>query len=177
LTSNPEIIANLNKLKHLAFLDINPAPLQHAAARTSASGYKGPKIDLLEQSLFKPLPTSLNGTFDSISLFYIFHCLAGSFPTKASQVAATLLPALAPGPDSTFYGATILGPKDTTVQHNIFGRFLLWIYNRKGIFGNYEDRADTLRAGLAPYFEVVEVEVVGVVALFVCRGPKSQHIS
>lgn len=172
--AQPSTVPFLSKLKSLAFLDLNPATLSAAKARVEGAGYRGPPIATHALSALRPLPAELHGKFDTVSLFYVLHCLPGSFPTKASHVAATLLPALAPGPDSTLYGATILG---AGVTHNMFGRFLMWLYNRKGIFGNYEDKVDLLRAGLEPYFDEVEIEVVGAVAIFVCRGPKSQRLS
>lgn len=171
--AQPSTIPLLSKLKHLAFLDLNPATLAAARARVDAAGYRGAPIATHAHSVLAPLPAELHGAFDSLSLFYVLHCLPGSFPTKASHVAATLLPALAPGPDATLYGATILG---TGVQHNWFGRLLMRAYNRRGIFGNADDGVEGLRAGLAPYFDEVEIEVVGTVAIFVCRGPRTQHL-
>jgi hypothetical protein len=173
-TSHTSILPHLDKLKHLALLDSNPTPLHVTAERTVSAGYKGPTIELYENSVLKPLPKSMHGTFDSISLFYVLHCLPGSFPTKASHVAATLLPTLTPGPDSVIYGSTLLG---TGVARNIIARLMTWHFNRTGIFSNYQDDVEGLKAGLSPYFDEVEVEVVGSTALFVCRGPKSQHVS
>jgi hypothetical protein len=124
--------------------------------------------------VLQPLPESLHGVFDSISLMYILNCLPGTYPTKASHVAATLLPALAPGPDSTLYGVTIL---DRGVQKNLLGRYFAWLYNKKGMWFTRGDDAEGLKAGFSPYFEEVEVEIVGCTALFVCRGPKTQRLT
>jgi hypothetical protein len=164
----------LNKLKTLAFLDLNPDTLSAASARlTRLDAYKGPEPELHTHSVLRPLPDNLRGRFDSVSLFYVLHCLGSTFPVKASHVAATLLPALVPGPDSTLYGATILG---RGVPHNWIGKLLMSFYNSKGIFGNVHDDLEGLRRGLTPYFDEVEIEVVGCVAIFVCRGPKSQTL-
>jgi hypothetical protein len=172
--AQPSTVPLLNKLKTLAFLDLNPTTLSAASARlTQQAAYKGPQPELCTHSVLRPLPDNLRGRFDSISLFYVFHCLAGTFPIKASHIAATLLPALVPGPDSTLYGATILG---YSVPHNWFGRLLISFYTSKGIFGNAQDDEEGLRQGLTPYFDEVEIEVVGRVAIFVCRGPKSQTL-
>jgi SAM-dependent methyltransferase len=170
----PSTLPLINKLKRLTLLDLNPNPLRYASERAVAAGYTGPEIETYVRSVFDPLPLDLHGAFDTISLTYIFHCLPGAFPNKASHVAATLLPALAPGPDSTLYGSTILGRSG---HHTRLGQFLMSLYNSKGIFSNYEDDAQGLKAGLAPYFEEVEVEIVGATALFVCKGPKTSRVA
>jgi hypothetical protein len=174
MTAQRSTLPLLNKLKHLAFLDPNPRCLHAAASRAQAAGYRGPPIAQYTDSVLAPLPSALRGAYDSVALFGVLHTIAGTFPTKASHVAATVLPALAPGPDSAFYGATVLG---AGVRHNVFGRALLWALNYTGMMSNYQDSVEGLRAGLRPYFEEVEIEVVGATALFVCRGPKSQRIS
>lgn len=69
------------------------------------------------------------------------------------------------------FGATVLGKG---VQHNWVGRWLMWIYNRKGIFGNVDDGAEVFLRELKKGFEEVEAEVVGVVLVFVARGVRGQ---
>jgi hypothetical protein len=172
-TSQNTVLAILNKLKHLSFLDINPTPLHHASQRTITAGYKGPQIQLIQHSVFEPLPKEHIGAYDSISLNYILHCLPGCLPLKASHVATTLLPALVQSPDSVLYGSTILG---RGVHKTWFARFLFGVYNPRGIFSNLDDDEEGLKAGLAPYFEEVDVKVEGMVALFVCKGPKGVHL-
>ena len=68
------------------------------------------------------------------------------------------------------YGATILGEG---VEHNAFGRTILGYGHREGFFCNREDGKGGLEAGLAEWFDEVEVRVVGTVALFVGRGPRA----
>jgi hypothetical protein len=165
----------LSKLKHLALLDAEPAALSVLAARVrSAPGYKGPQPELLNQTPLVPLPASVRGRFDAVAAFHVLQALPGTFPTKASALAAGVLPALAPGPDSALFGATVLG---AGVSHNPLGSVLLWLGYHVAAMHNVNDTSDALRAGLAPYFDEVEVEVVGAVALFVCRGPRSQHLT
>jgi hypothetical protein len=65
--------------------------------------------------------------------------------------------------DGVLYGATILGEG---VIHNGFGKKLMSVYNRKGIFSNTHDSEDELRKILSRHFVNVEVIVKGVVALF-----------
>ncbi|KZT05753.1 S-adenosyl-L-methionine dependent methyltransferase [Laetiporus sulphureus 93-53] len=155
----------LAKTKNVTFLDLNPNTLETAEARLRAAGYKG-SIDKVQQSVFDPLPESLHDKFDSISMFYLLHCLPGAFPVKASHVFAQLSRGLAPG--GVLYGSTVLG---RSADHNIWGRILVRLYNNLGSFGNVDDSFENLEKALRGQFEEVEVEQVGVVALFVARKP------
>ena len=65
------------------------------------------------------------------------------------------------------FGTTILG---RGVAHNLLGRRLLRLYNRKRIFSNLEDDQQGLERGLASELTEVEIDVVGAVALFVGRA-------
>ncbi|TFK91268.1 S-adenosyl-L-methionine dependent methyltransferase [Polyporus arcularius HHB13444] len=156
----------LAKTKLITLLDLNPTTLVHAQQRLARAGYKG-QIELLEHNVFQPLPARLSGKFDSVALFYVFHCLPGALPKKATDVFANIAPVLAPG--AVVYGATILG---AGVSHNWFGTRLMGIYNKKGIFGNVADSAEGLREALRESYEEWDVRIVGVVALFEARKPK-----
>ena len=61
------------------------------------------------------------------------------------------------------FGSTILG---RGVEHNLLGRRLMRLYNRKGIFSNLEDDRRGLEQGLASQLTDLDVEIVGAVALF-----------
>ena len=109
----------------------------------------------------------MRGTYDSVAMFYLFHCLPGSLPEKAKSVFAAVAPALAPG--GVVYGATILGKG---VTHNWMGRQLMSLYNRTGIFDNYRDDREGLERCLCERFHTVDTKLVGVVLLFEARDPK-----
>ncbi|EPS94434.1 hypothetical protein FOMPIDRAFT_76973 [Fomitopsis schrenkii] len=156
--------------ENVTLLDLNEATLSTASARMRHAGYKG-TIDAVEHSVFQPLPDSLRGRFDSISLFYLLHCLPGRMDEKGPKVFANLASALKP--HGVLYGATILG-SGPGVSHNWFGRRLMNLYNKKRIFGNAEDTLDDLRRALEVGFEDVEVRRVGVVALFEARRVKTE---
>ena len=79
-------------------------------------------------------------------------------------MASSLCPYLAS--DGVLFGSTILG---RGVRHNLLGRRLIRLYNRKGILSNLEDDQRGLEQGLASQLTDVEVEVVGAVALFAGR--------
>ena len=103
--------------------------------------------------------------FDSIGANFLFHCLPGELEWKTTSVASNLRPYLASG--GVFFGSTILG---RGVTHNLLGRRLMRLYNRKGIFANLEDTQEGLENGLASELTDVEIEVVGAVALFAGRA-------
>ncbi|KAH9934319.1 S-adenosyl-L-methionine dependent methyltransferase [Fomitopsis serialis] len=160
---------NLAKTENVTLLDLNEATLSTASSRLRQAGYRG-TIDEIHHNVFHPLPDHLHGKFDSVSLFYLLHCLPGSMVDKGPKVFATLGVALRP--DGVLYGATILG-RGPGVAHNWLGRRLMGLYNKKGIFGNADDALDDLKNALEGRFEDVEVKLVGVVALFEARRPKT----
>ena len=103
--------------------------------------------------------------FNSIGANFLFHCLPGGLEGKAATVTSNLRPNLASG--GIFFGSTILG---RGVSHNLFGRRLMRLYNRKRIFSNLEDDQRGLEQGLASQLTDVQIEVVGAVALFAGRA-------
>ncbi|CDO71976.1 hypothetical protein BN946_scf184943.g10 [Trametes cinnabarina] len=154
-------------VKVVTLLDLNPNTLAYARSRLANAGFKG-DIECVHRDVFEPLPDTMRARYDSIALFYLFHCLPGTFPKKATDVFKAVVPALAPG--GVVYGATILG---SSAGHNWFGRRLMKLYNRKGIFGNAQDTLEGLREALEESFEESEVRVVSVVALFTARTPRN----
>jgi 2-polyprenyl-3-methyl-5-hydroxy-6-metoxy-1,4-benzoquinol methylase len=103
--------------------------------------------------------------FDSIGANYLFHCLPGMVESKAATVASNLRPYLTP--NGVLFGSTILG---RGVEHNLLGRRLMRLYNKKGIFSNLEDDQQGLEQGLASQLTDVQTEIVGSVALFAGRA-------
>lgn len=160
--------ARLAKLKTLTFLDLNPNTLAHAQCRLASGGFRGPQVAAVEQSVFDPLPADMRAKYDSVALFYLFHCLPGAFPKKGAYVFARVAPVLAPG--GVVFGSTILGQG---VEHNWLGGRLMKWHNGTGVFSNSEDGEKGLREALEDAFEEYEVRVVGVVALFSARGPRN----
>ncbi|KAI1786083.1 S-adenosyl-L-methionine dependent methyltransferase [Ganoderma leucocontextum] len=153
----------LSKTRLITLCDLNPNTLIYSKNRLASAGYKG-SIEMLEHNIFEPLAQDMRGKYDSIALYYLFHCLPQSFPQKGTAVFANVAPALAP--NGVLYGATILGKG---VAHNWLGSWLMGQYNSKGIFGNTGDSEEGLRQALGEVFEECAVTVVGVVAMFEAR--------
>jgi hypothetical protein len=102
--------------------------------------------------------------FDSIGVNYLLHCLPGTVEMKTAAVVRNLAKRLKPG--AVLFGSTILG---RGVRPNALGRLMMRLYNRKGIFANFEDDRDGLERGLAAQLGSVELEIVGAAALFAGR--------
>ncbi|HET9673904.1 MAG TPA: class I SAM-dependent methyltransferase [Gaiellaceae bacterium] len=142
----------------VTLLDLNQNSLSAASKRIRRYAPATTQANVLD-------PVELGDVrFDSIGANYLFHCLPGPLQSKAATVASNLRPYLAS--NGVLFGSTILGQG---VRHNVLGRRLMRLYNRKGIFSNLEDDKRGLEQGLASHLTDVEVEVVGAVALFVGR--------
>ena len=144
----------------VTLVDLNANSLETAEARLAREGTR-----TVLQDIFEPLPKKL-GNFDSISLFYLMHCLPGSVKEKC-QIFGHLKDRLNDG--GCVYGATILG---AGVKHNIFGRAILTLRNSKGFFTNRDDSEAGFANALRVYFEEVEVELQGTVLMFKGSKPK-----
>ncbi len=147
----------------LTLMDLNDNSLQAAARRS------GLQVTCLRHDIMQPLPLPPDTMFDSVSMFYLLHCLPGTIADKEKAVI-NLKTHLAPS--GILYGATILGDD---AGHNGFGRRLMALYNRKGIFGNKTDSLDALAAMLRRHFPQVDVRRQGKVALFTAVSPAAKE--
>ena len=138
----------------ITLFDLNPASLRAAAFRLrrySPSCHLG--------NVLEPAPEDFAG-FHSVGLNYLLHCLPGDLLSK-SVVFKNLKPLLKE--NGVIFGSTILG---SDCAHNLLGRKLMNLYNRKGIFSNVSDCRRDLEFGLREYFREYSVRVEGCVALF-----------
>ncbi|KAL1978224.1 hypothetical protein VTN31DRAFT_1083 [Thermomyces dupontii] len=146
----------------LTLIDLNPNALETARRRSGLES-----VQCIQHDVTQPLPEDKlrSKPFDSIALFYLFHCMPGG-PEKP-QLLRRLKPYIAEG--GVVYGATILG---RGVKHNFIGRLLFALYNRKGVFSNRDDSQQMFENELRQHFDSVETRVVGRVLLFSASGPK-----
>lgn len=103
--------------------------------------------------------TDLHNKFSSISCFYLFHCIEGSF--KKNGIIFDNINELLKS-DGIVYGATILSP----AKKNLLARALNYTYNRIGVFFNEDDDITSLHSILNEKFTEVKVHKIGEVALF-----------
>ena len=152
--------ARLETGSRVTLMDLNASSLCAAQGRL-----KHLAVHTIQHDVMTALPSQFEGGFDSISMFYLLHCLPGNFADKG-KTFAHLKSALSK--HGVLYGATILGE---SVEHNGFGRTLMQLYNRKGIFGNQRDDLEGLREQLQQHFAQVQIRLEGKVALFEARQP------
>lgn len=151
--------AGIPEKTQMTLMDLNPHSLNYAKQRLGR-----PDTQIVQADATEPLP--LTGVYDSISTFFLIHCLPG--PLERKMVLFTnLKPHLAE--NGTVYGTTILG-KD--VKHNLFGRILMNVYNRRGIFSNWDDGEKEIREALCKDYNKVETSVEGRVLMFSASQPK-----
>ncbi len=138
--------------------DLNPDSLATAKSRIPKL-----KTECLLHDIFEPLPT--DEKFGSISLIYLLHCMPGP-PERKAAIFGNLKNNMEEG--GVLFGATVLGKG---VEHNWAGRTLMNLYNKKGIFGNWDDSAEVFLKDLKIHFEDVDARMEGVVLLFTAKGP------
>lgn len=151
----------------ITLVDLNPASLAAASARI---GDRHPRTVLA--NALEPLPDL--GTFDSVGLCYLLHCLPGGMADKAA-VLDHVKPLLAPG--GRVFGATILPSMADGAPPGWAANRLMAFYNSRGIFSNGGDRPEELEAVLRSRFDGVQVVRRGCVALFEARAGGSAGAS
>ena len=55
------------------------------------------------------------------------------------------------------------------VEAGYLARKLMSVYNTKGIFDNYQDSLSVLSSSLHEYFRIVDIQVIGCVAIFTAK--------
>lgn len=141
----------------LGLMDLNANSLAVTAERIGRFAPESYRANVLEPITDEVAP------FDSISLQYLMHCLPGTMADKA-VIFDHLDPLLNPG--GAIFGATILADLG---RPNAVARKLMAIYNKKGIFSNTQDTADTLEQALTSRYEDVHLVPCGCVMRFSAR--------
>jgi SAM-dependent methyltransferase len=151
--------AGLTRLHQVGLLDLNENSLRAAAAQV-----KEAEVRTFLRDVMKPDSEPADTGYDSVSLFYLLHCLPGTMDDKETAIA-NLKRYLSK--DGVLYGATILGEE---AGHNAMGRMLLKLYNHKGALHNLGDTFEGLQRMLRRQFDDVQVRRHNKVALFVARN-------
>jgi hypothetical protein len=146
--------ANRDRFEELTLLDIN----RHCLARSAQRLARYHPL-LCETNLLAPIASELEPA-DSVGLTYVLHCLPGRMSEKLKAIDH-LRPVMNEG--GVLFGATILG---RGIAPNAAARFLLRLYNAKGVFNNLDDDLAGLTEGLKARFGQVDIETRGCVALF-----------
>lgn len=142
----------------ITLMDLNPNSLDAAANRIRRYQPQKHQANALEPF---GLPA---GTFDSVGLNWLLHCVPGDMTTKG-VVFDHCMTVLAPG--GVVFGSTVL---TGGVPHTRFSRWMMDKLNDGNeSFSNREDDLDTLTTQLDQRFHDTQVEVVGSVAIFSAR--------
>ncbi|KAF7540639.1 hypothetical protein G7Z17_g12158 [Cylindrodendrum hubeiense] len=156
-----------SKCREVTLADVNPVSLATSERNITTAVGDSVKVDTFLADATEPLPLPPSRKFDSISLYYLLHCMPGP-PSRKTAVFSTMRPHLAD--DGVLIGATILGRQ---APMNAFAWALMSLYNHLGIFDNWEDTREEFEAGLRREFDEVDVRVVGRVMVFTARKPKT----
>ncbi len=140
----------------ITLFDLNANSLEHARRRIERYAPNVVRGDALAPNT---LPQHHYG---SIAVSFLLHCLPSGGGGKW-RVFDHLLPNLAA--DGVLFGSTLLGAHPARRRQ----RWLMDVYNRRGIFSNQSDSEAELRSALERRFVAVHIEVRGAVALFSAR--------
>ena len=138
----------------LSLMDLNQQCLTKSAARLSAYQPR-----LYRQNVLQPF-AGCNEKFQSVGINFVLHCVPGSFKEKGvvfKHIAGVL------DEIGVCYGATVLSEG---VERKLPARIAMWLLNALRIFHNRDDRLTDLRQALEKEFDLVEIEIVGSVALW-----------
>lgn len=152
--------SNLPSDVPITLCDLNANCLEKTKERL-----KRPDLDCVHHDILEPFPPEV-GTFDSISLMYLLHCLPPP-QTRKCQVLAMLKTHLRPG--GVLFGCTVLG-LDSGNQTWLSRRALRFI-NWEGRMGNLNDTEDGFVEVLRKNYKDVSSIVVGSMLVFTARDP------
>lgn len=139
--------------------DLNAACLQKATSRLARTDAR-----CLQHDILQPLPNH-EGPFDSVSMFFLLHCLPAS-PSRKCEVFKHLKYVLST--HGIIFGATILGPSG---NHTWLSRRALRRLNYLRHFSNMSDSKEEFENALRENYEV-ETREVGACLLFLASTPK-----
>jgi SAM-dependent methyltransferase len=141
----------------VSVLDLNPNCLDDAKQALDR-----PDMPTFLADVLQPLP--LTEKYDSISTFYLVHCLPRPLEQKM-ELFKKLKGHLTE--NGTVYGSTILGEG----EFNLFGRFLMFCLNGNHVFDNRGDGEQGVREALKRDYKMVKTEIVGNILLFEASQP------
>ncbi|KAK2616596.1 hypothetical protein QQS21_000419 [Conoideocrella luteorostrata] len=157
-------------VEEITLLDLNPTALKasrrrilQAVSTTHDASDALTTINTVVADAAQRLPLPRGSKFDSISLFYLLHCMPGPAKQK-TKVFDVLRPHLAE--DGVVVGATILPLRE---RMNWLASWITGTYNRKGVFDNEGDEVEVFESGLRRNFAHVDVWTVGMVMLWRAR--------
>ncbi|KAI0115872.1 methyltransferase domain-containing protein [Nemania sp. FL0031] len=148
----------------ITLADLTPPPLNAARARILSKA-SNTTVETVVADVTESPPKELqNSSFDSISMFNLFHCIPGDEKLKAFSLYKDLL-----AEGGVLTGCTVLGGNHATNRLNYL---YVKLYNRLGIFHNWNDEKEAFERALTDNFEEVETTLVGMILLFRATKPR-----
>jgi SAM-dependent methyltransferase len=144
----------------LTLVDTEQVALDTAQRRSRRSDANLVIADILQ-------PFSLKEKFDSVSMYYLFHCIPSTMREKCSVFSHIKYNMTA---DGVIHGANVLGKG--VAQDNWLGKRIRRFCLNHGVFHNREDNAYEFEDALRRNFKTVETWVVGTVFVWRAEGPK-----
>ena len=145
----------------LTLLDNESGALELAKKQSKRFEARGVVADVL-----RPLPFVNDEKFDSVSMYYLLHCLRTPTPEEKCKAFENVAKVMAP--DGVLTGANILGKG--VRRDNWFARFIRRACLEHGVFDNRGDSAWIFEQGLRRCFVDVETWVVGSIFIFKAQG-------
>jgi hypothetical protein len=180
-------IAGQAQKQRLTLVDLNPSSLAFAE-RSILQVNPDIAVQGVIADALAPLPEPLAGRkFTSISVFLLIHCLPYT-PQRKNALFQVLRNHLSD--DGVLFGSTVLGRIDSIDEGhtvgggihrdgeykaeklNLFGYLLMVLYNKVGLFHNWDDNQTSIKEGLEAQFDEVETWIVGRMLLFTASKPK-----
>lgn len=155
--------AQISEKVTLTLSDLSPNAIRVAKLR---SGRPDAGEVLWDVTQPFPIPQEKYEKFDSVSMFYVVHCVPGPASRK-TVVFENVKNCMTE--DGVLTGATVLGKG---VEDNFVGRRVRAHCLADGVFDNRDDDAETFIRALRENFHHVEVDVIGVSLVFKAVGPK-----
>lgn len=97
-------------------------------------------------------------------MFNLFHCIPGNDKLEAFKIYKDFL-----ADGGVLTGCTVLGGSQAT---NWLNYQYVKLYNRTGIFHNWDDKREDYERALKENFEDVETTLVGMMLLFRATKPR-----
>ena len=143
----------------IGLFDLQPNCLKYTARRIARFQPETYQCDALE-----PIQVGAN-CFDSIALGGILHCIPGNIAEKG-VVFDSIKPLM--HAHTKVFGYTIL---NQGVTKTILSRITHFILQKLKVINGFDDSASQLTQELKMRFKVVEVKVIGCVAIFAAHSP------
>ena len=144
----------------LTILDNEKPALDLAMERSKRTDAKGIVADILH-------PLGVKDKFDSISMYYLLHCIPATVQEKCNIFSHIKYNMTANG---VIHGANVLGKG--VRKDNRFAAFIRRGCLNHGVFHNREDNAYEFEHALRQNFKKVETWVIGSVFMFRAEKPK-----